>query len=105
MSYTRAIQTSHASDIPWVTSGYAGPGVDTVDILTRGREDNVVCRNTRDGKLGRIDLDQHVKAVEIGHTRYVDPKIDMHTVCNHGMAGRGYKDCWSRGRVRRWKGQ
>src|SRR3989442_3999274 len=76
MSYTRAIQTSHASNIPRLSDSNTSSGVDTVDILTRGREDNVGYGNTRDGKLGRIDLDQHVKAVEIGHTRYVNRKVD-----------------------------
>ena len=104
MSYTRAIQTSHASNIPWVTSGYAGPGVDTVDILTRGREDNVGYGNTRDGKLGRIDLDQHVKAVEIGHTRYVNPKVDNGGTSNQSMAGGRNKDRWCPSGVDGWKG-
>ncbi len=59
MSYAWAIQARNTS--------YSGI-IDTVDILTRGREDNVNCRNTRDGKLSWIHLDEYVKAVEIGHT-------------------------------------
>src|SRR2546429_9302979 len=50
MGDARAAQAGHAPNIPRLSDSNTGSGVDTVDILTRGCEDNVGHRNTRDGK-------------------------------------------------------
>ena len=99
MGNTRTIQAGNAS-----RSGT----VNTVNIFTRVCENNVGCGNTRDGKLGRIDLDQYVKAVKIGHARYVDPKVDNCVMSNQSMAGGRNKYRRGPGGVSRedgWKGE
>jgi hypothetical protein len=95
----------HTSNVPRLTGGNTGPRVNTVDILTRGRENNVVCRNTRDRELSRVHLDQYVKAVEIRHTRNVDPKVDNGIVSDQCMAGRCYKDGWGPDGAGWWKSE
>src|SRR2546425_2610252 len=80
------------------------PGtVDAVNIFTRVRENNVGCRNTRDGEYASIHLYQYVEAVERHHIGDVNPEIDRHRgPSNQRTRGRGDKDRGSPGRVCSW---
>jgi hypothetical protein len=75
VSYAVTVQGC-ATNIPRRTSGMTRTSINTVNALARVRENNVVCGNTRDGKLSWIHLDEDVEAVEKRHTRDVDPKVN-----------------------------